>query len=304
MNRPKSGVLLMSRFLEIVEKVRGIRRKLVVASAGDSVVLNAVKLAVEYEIVSPILVGPYEKIKVLSSNIDLDLSKCEVVDSPESDAAAKAVEIADKNGELLMKGLVKTGDLMKLVLQDEYRLKTGSTMTMVSVFDIPSYAKLLAVSDAGMIISPTLEQKVDMINAAVRVMKKFGVEKPKVAVLGAVEIPNLKMSATLDAAILSKMNDRNQIKDCIVDGPFALDNAVSIEAAKHKGVESPVAGDADVLIMPDIEAGNIFYKSMVFLANAKVASVILGARLPIVLTSRADSDETKLYSIALGALLV
>ncbi|WP_274967359.1 bifunctional enoyl-CoA hydratase/phosphate acetyltransferase [Pseudothermotoga lettingae] len=294
----------MSRFLEIVEKVRGIRRKLVVASAGDSVVLNAVKLAVEYEIVSPILVGPYEKIKVLSSNIDLDLSKCEVVDSPESDAAAKAVEIADKNGELLMKGLVKTGDLMKLVLQDEYRLKTGSTMTMVSVFDIPSYAKLLAVSDAGMIISPTLEQKVDMINAAVRVMKKFGVEKPKVAVLGAVEIPNLKMSATLDAAILSKMNDRNQIKDCIVDGPFALDNAVSIEAAKHKGVESPVAGDADVLIMPDIEAGNIFYKSMVFLANAKVASVILGARLPIVLTSRADSDETKLYSIALGALLV
>ncbi|HBJ81807.1 phosphate acyltransferase, partial [Pseudothermotoga sp.] len=176
--------------------------------------------------------------------------------------------------------------------------------TMVSVFDIPSYAKLLAVSDAGMIISPTLEQKVDMINAAVRVMKKFGVEKPKVAVLGAVEIPNLKMSATLDAAILSKMNDRNQIKDCIVDGPFALDNAVSIEAAKHKGVESPVAGDADVLIMPDIEAGNIFYKSMVFLANAKVASVILGARLPIVLTSRADSDETKLYSIALGALLV
>jgi phosphate butyryltransferase len=304
MNRPKSGVLLMSRFLEIVEKVRGIRRKLVVASAADSVVLNAVKLAVEYEIVSPILVGPYEKIKVLSSNIDLDLSKCEVVDSPESDAAAKAVEIADKNGELLMKGLVKTGDLMKLVLQDEYRLKTGSTMTMVSVFDIPSYAKLLAVSDAGMIISPTLEQKVDMINAAVRVMKKFGVEKPKVAVLGAVEIPNLKMSATLDAAILSKMNDRNQIKDCIVDGPFALDNAVSIEAAKHKGVESPVAGDADVLIMPDIEAGNIFYKSMVFLANAKVASVILGARLPIVLTSRADSDETKLYSIALGALLV
>jgi len=294
----------MSRFLEIVEKVRGIRRKLVVASAGDSVVLNAVKLAVEYEIVSPILVGPYEKIKVLSSNVDLDLSKCEVVDSPESDAAAKAVEIADKNGELLMKGLVKTGDLMKLVLQDEYRLKTGSTMTMVSVFDIPSYAKLLAVSDAGMIISPTLEQKVDMINAAVRVMKKFGVEKPKVAVLGAVEIPNLKMSATLDAAILSKMNDRNQIKDCIVDGPFALDNAISIEAAKHKGVESPVAGDADVLIMPDIEAGNIFYKSMVFLANAKVASVILGARLPIVLTSRADSDETKLYSIALGALLV
>ncbi|MDK2885019.1 MAG: phosphate butyryltransferase [Pseudothermotoga sp.] len=304
MNRPKSGVLLMSRFLEIVEKVRGIRRKLVVASAGDSVVLNAVKLAVEYEIVSPILVGPYEKIKVLSSNVDLDLSKCEVVDSPESDAAAKAVEIADKNGELLMKGLVKTGDLMKLVLRDEYRLKTGSTMTMVSVFDIPSYAKLLAVSDAGMIISPTLEQKVDMINAAVRVMKKFGVEKPKVAVLGAVEIPNLKMPATLDAAILSKMNDRNQIKDCIVDGPFALDNAVSIEAAKHKGVESPVAGDADVLIMPDIEAGNIFYKSMVFLANAKVASVILGARLPIVLTSRADSDETKLYSIALGALLV
>lgn len=231
------------------------------------------------------------------------MTKCEIIDVSKDQSASKAVEIASKNGDLLMKGSVKTSDLMKVVLQEEYGLRMGATITMVSVFDIPTYHKLLAISDAGMIIAPTLEQKIDMINISVKVMKKLGVEKPKVAVLGAVEVPNSKMSATIDAAVLSKMNDRGQIKDCVIDGPFALDNAISSEAAKHKGIESPVAGDADILIMPDIEAGNIFYKAMVFLANAKVASVILGAKLPIVLTSRADSDETKLYSIALAASL-
>ncbi len=293
----------MSRLASLVEVSKSKRKRLVVAAADDEVVLSAIKSAIEYEIVFPILVGPQGNIESLSQEVGLDLSQCEIIDAPKDRSATKAVEIASKNGDLLMKGSVKTSDLMKVVLQEEYGLRMDTTITMVSVFDIPTYHKLVAISDAGMIIAPTFEQKVDMINVGVKVMKKLGVEKPKVAVLGAVEVPNLKMPATIDAAVLSKMNDRGQIKDCIIDGPFALDNAISSEAAKHKGIQSSVAGDADILIMPDIEAGNIFYKAMVFLANAKVASVILGAKLPIVLTSRADSDETKLYSIALAALL-
>ncbi len=293
----------MSRLESLLKKAAGMKKKLVVAAANDDVVLSAIKAAEKYEMVAPILVGPAEKIKHLANEVSLDLSKCELIDADSNKSVETAVEIASKSGDLLMKGAVKTGDLMKVVLQEEFGLRTGSTITLVSVFDIPAYHKLLAISDAGMIIAPTLDQKVDMINMAVKVMSKLGVKQPKVAVLGAIEVPNPKMQATLEAAVLSKMNDRGQIKGCLVDGPFALDNAISSEAAAHKGIVSPVAGDADILIMPDIEAGNIFYKAMVFLANAKVASVILGARLPVVLTSRADSDETKLYSIALACLV-
>jgi len=163
---------------------------------------------------------------------------------------------------------------------------------------------LLIVTDAGMTIAPDLEQKVHLIENAVLVARKaVGVEKPKVAILGAIEVVNPKMEATMHAALLAKMNERGQIKNCVVDGPFALDNAVSKEAAEHKGIVSPVAGDADILIMPDIEAGNIFYKAMVFLAGAKVASAIIGAKCPVALTSRADSDETKLLSLALTCLM-
>lgn len=293
----------MDRLAFLVDKARGLKRRLVVAGSDDDVVLSALKMALEHGIVEPILVGPLKETQFFATQVDLDLNRCRLVDCPKEESARKAVEIVSKDKSLLMKGSVRTADLMKVVLEDQYGLKTGSTITMVSVFDVPTYHKLLAVSDAGMIISPTLEQKIDMINAAVNVMKKLGVEKPKVAIIGAIEVPNQKMPATLDAAILSKMNDRGQIKDCIVDGPFALDNAISKEAANHKKIESHVAGDADILILPDIEAGNVLYKALVFLANATVASVIVGAKVPIVLTSRADSDKTKLYSIALAANL-
>lgn len=293
----------MDRLAFLVERARGLRKKIVVAGSNDDVVLSALKMALEYSIVEPVLVGPESETKALAERAGLDLSRCELIDCQKDQSARVAVEIVSKRGELLMKGSVKTGDLMKVVLEDQYNLKTGSTITMVSVFDVPTYHKLLAISDAGMIIAPTLEQKIDMINVSVKVMKKLGIEKPKVAIVGAIEVPNVKMPATLDAAVLSKMNDRGQIKDCIVDGPFALDNAISKEAAEHKKIESLVAGDADVLIMPDIEAGNVLYKALVFFANATVASVILGAKIPIVLTSRADSDRTKLYSIALAAIL-
>ena len=290
---------------ELVDMARGKEKKLVVAAAEDHVVLKAVAEAKKSEIVDPILVGNKENIEKEAEIIGLDLKDYKIINvDNEKEAAKKAVEmISNGQGDFLMKGKIKTGDLMKIVLAEEYGLRTGKVMAMVSVFEIPNFDRLLIVSDAGMLIAPTLEQKVHIIEHSVNVAKILGIELPKVAIVGAVEVVNPKMPATLDAAILSKMNQRGQIKGCIVDGPFALDNVVSEEAAKHKGIESPVAGKADIIVTPDIEAGNILYKALVFLAGAKVASVILGAKVPVVLTSRADSDESKLYSIALSSLM-
>lgn len=296
----------MSKLDFVVNSVQTEKKKkrIAVAAAHDEVVLRAVVEAYNKGIVVPLLIGDREKIQEISENIGLSVENCEVIHCQEKECAVRAVELVSQgHADLLMKGAVKTGDLMSVVLQKEYGLRIGNTLTMVSVFDISSYERLLIASDGAMIIAPTLEQKVDIINACVHVARRLGIQQPKVAVLGALEIANPKMPVTLEAAILSKMNQRNQIKNCVVDGPLALDNAVSVEAARHKGIESPVAGKADILIMPDIEAGNIFYKAMVFLGGAKVASTIVGARVPVVLTSRADSDETKFYSIALGAFL-
>lgn len=297
----------MKKLNEILEKAKKYGPKTVaVAASEDEVVLKAIDKAKKEGIINAILVGDVEKTKKLANENNIDLSEYKLLDAKDyNEAAEKAVKlVVEKQADFVMKGKIKTGDLMRVVLKEEYGLRTGKTLSLVSIFETPLYHKLLVVSDAGMTIAPTLEQKVDLINNAVFVAKKaIGVETPKVAILGAVEIVNPKMPATIEAAILSQMNKRGQIKGCIVDGPFALDNAVSKEAAEHKGIVSDVAGDADVLIMPDIEAGNIFYKSMVFLGGAKVASAIVGAKVPVALTSRADSDETKLLSLALTTLL-
>jgi len=297
--------MMVKHLAELVDMAKGKGKKLVVAAAEDHVVLKAVSEAKKAEIADPVLVGNREKIEKEAEVIGLDLKDYEIVEAVnELEAAKKAVEMVSKGqGDFLMKGKIKTGDLMRTVLAEEYGLRTGKVMAMVSVFEIPNFDRLLIISDAGMLIAPTLEQKVHIIEHSVSVAKVLGIELPKVAVVGAVEVVNPKMPATLDAAILSKMNQRGQIKGCIVDGPFALDNVVSEEAAKHKGIESPVAGKADIIVTPDIEAGNILYKALIFLAGAKVASVILGAKVPVVLTSRADSDESKLYSIALSSLM-
>jgi len=297
--------MMVKHLAELVGMAKGKGKRLVVAAAEDHVVLKAVSEAKKAEIADPVLVGNREKMEKEAEVIGLDLKDYEIVEAEnELEAAKKAVEMVSKGqGDFLMKGKIKTGDLMRTVLAEEYGLRTGKVMAMVSVFEIPNFDRLLIVSDAGMLIAPTLEQKVHIIEHSVSVAKVLGIELPKVAVVGAVEVVNPKMPATLDAAILSKMNQRGQIKGCIVDGPFALDNVVSEEAAKHKGIESPVAGKADIIVTPDIEAGNILYKALIFLAGAKVASVILGAKVPVVLTSRADSDESKLYSIALSSLM-
>jgi len=297
--------MMVKHLAELVDMAKRKGKKLVVAAAEDHVVLKAVSEAKKAEIADPVLVGNREKMEKEAEVIGLDLKDYEIVEAEnELEAAKKAVEMVSKGqGDFLMKGKIKTGDLMRTVLAEEYGLRTGKVMAMVSVFEIPNFDRLLIISDAGMLIAPTLEQKVHIIEHSVSVAKVLGIELPKVAVVGAVEVVNPKMPATLDAALLSKMNQRGQIKGCIVDGPFALDNVVSEEAAKHKGIESPVAGKADIIVTPDIEAGNILYKALIFLAGAKVASVILGAKVPVVLTSRADSDESKLYSIALSSLM-
>jgi len=297
--------MMVKHLAELVGMAKGKGKRLVVAAAEDHVVLKAVSEAKKAEIADPVLVGNRKKMEKEAEVIGLDLKDYEIVEAEnELEAAKKAVEMVSKGqGDFLMKGKIKTGDLMRTVLAEEYGLRTGKVMAMVSVFEIPNFDRLLIISDAGMLIAPTLEQKVHIIEHSVSVAKVLGIELPKVAVVGAVEVVNPKMPATLDAAILSKMNQRGQIKGCIVDGPFALDNVVSEEAAKHKGIESPVAGKADIIVTPDIEAGNILYKALIFLAGAKVASVILGAKVPVVLTSRADSDESKLYSIALSSLM-
>jgi phosphate butyryltransferase len=200
-----------------------------------------------------------------------------------------------------MKGKIGTSIMLKAVLNKEFGLRTGKLLSHFALFEVETYHKLIGVSDVAMNIAPNLEEKIGILNNAVAVFNKLGIAEPKVAVLGAVEQVNISMSATTDAALLSKMNQRGQIRHCIVDGPLAFDNAISAESARHKEIKSEVAGETDLLIMPDIEVGNVLYKSLVFFALAKVASMIVGAAAPVVLTSRSDSEQAKFDSILLAA---
>ncbi|WP_121958310.1 bifunctional enoyl-CoA hydratase/phosphate acetyltransferase [Petrotoga sp. 9PWA.NaAc.5.4] len=292
---------------DILEQVKkeSKKKKIAVAAAEDDVVLKAVQKAKEINLCDFILFGDKQKIEKIVQENNLDLKDVEIIDSKSPLESAKGAIEAVVNGQadLPMKGKLTTAEILSIYLKDEYNLKTGKTMNLVCVFEIPNYHKLLIISDAGMIIAPTLEQKIDIINNAVSVAQRLGIERPKVAILGALEQVNPKMPVTLDAAILTQMNRRGQIKGCIVDGPFAMDNAISKEAAIHKGIISEVAGDADILIVPNIEAGNILYKTLVYFANAKLASSIIGGKKPVVLTSRADSDESKLNAMALSILM-
>ncbi|MBS4534127.1 phosphate butyryltransferase [Clostridium sp. D2Q-14] len=276
-----------------------------VAVAQDKEVLLAVKEAKEREIADAILVGDKEKIIEIGKSIGLDIDKFGIVDIKDvKEASLKAVELVSTGkAHMIMKGLVDTSIILKVVLNDDVGLKTGKILSHVAVFDILTYEKVLFVTDAAMNIAPSLEAKKEILENANFVAQSLGIEEPKVAVICAKEKVNLKMPDTVDASKLTEMNENGEIKNCVVKGPFALDNAISMEAAKHKGINHPVAGDADILLMPDIEAGNILYKALVFLAGAENAGVIVGAKAPVVLTSRADSESAKLNSIALGALM-
>lgn len=280
-------------------------KKVSVAVAEDVEVLSAIKQAKELGIAEPILVGNVDKISIVAEEVGLELEGIEIVDEKDMVLAArKATELVSTgSAHVLMKGLVDTSIIMKQVLDKEIGLRTENVISHVAVFDVETYHKAFIVTDAAMIVAPDLNQKKEIIENAVKLAISLGIDNPKVAVLAAKEKVNPKMEATVHAKELSDMNQRGEIKNCIVHGPFALDNAINKESAIIKGIDSEVAGDADILLAPDIEAGNVLYKSLTFFANAKSAGLIVGTKAPIVLTSRADNEEAKLNSIALAVLM-
>ncbi len=276
-----------------------------VAVAQDLDVLKAVKSANDLGIANAILVGEKDEITKLASEIDMDINKFDIEDYKDlTEASRKAVELVSTGkAHIVMKGLVDTSIILKAVLDKEIGLRTDKVLSHVAMFDTEEYDKLLFVTDAAMNIAPDLNQKRQIIENAAFVAHSVDIDTPKVAVVCAKEKVNPKMPATVDAKELEEMNARGEIKGCLVGGPFALDNAVSKEAAAHKGIDHPVAGDADIILAPNIEGGNILYKALNFLAKSKSAGIIVGAKAPVVLTSRADSEEAKLNSIAFAVLM-
>lgn len=288
------------------EKARGhSRKRLVLAAAHDENALEALVEASARQIVDGILVGDQKKIESIAFSRGFDLGAFQIINEFDHDQAAAISTNMVRNGDadILMKGHLGTSNLLKAVLHKETGLRTGELISHLALFEHPAYHKIIGLTDAAMNIAPDLPGKLSLIRNAVACLRRLGIEQPKVAVLSAVETVNPDMKSAVDAAILAKMSERGQIRNCIVDGPFSFDNVISAESARIKGIVSPVAGDADLLVADDIEAANALYKSLVFFAGAKCAAIILGAAAPIVLTSRADSEETKLNSIALAAAL-
>ena len=255
-------------------------------------------------LIAPILVGPEAKIREIAAKKGLNLGSTRIVDAQHShDSATKAVALVRQGeAEVLMKGSLHTDELLGAVVARETGLRTGRRISHVFIMDVPTYHKVLIVTDAAINIAPVLEDKADICQNAIDLAISLGVERPKLAILAAVETINSKMPATLDAAALCKMSERGQITGAALDGPLAFDNAISREAAKVKGIKSEVAGDPDILLAPDLEAGNILAKLLSFLANADSAGLVLGARVPIVLTSRADSVRARIASCGVAML--
>lgn len=297
----------MSRnFNDLLSKLKvGKRKKLSVAVAQDEPVLEAIKAAKERGIADAILVGNKEEIEKIARKIDMDLSDFEIIHEEDiKKAALKAIELVSSGvADMVMKGLVDTATFLRSVLNKEVGLRTGNLMSHVAVFEIEGIDRLILLTDAAFNTYPDLKQKVQIINNSVMVAKSCGIENIKVAPVCAVEVVNPDMPATVDAALLSKMSDRGQIKGCIVDGPLALDNALSEEAAHHKGITGPVAGRADILLLPNIDVANVMYKTLTYTSNTKNGGILVGASAPVILTSRTDSFETKVNSIALAALV-
>jgi phosphotransacetylase len=258
----------------------------------------------EKRLIIPILVGPESKIREVAQKNRLNLGNTRIVDAPHSHgSAARAVELVRKGeAELLMKGSLHTDELLSAVVARETGLRTGRRISHVFIMDVPTYHKVLVITDAAINIAPALEDKVDICQNAIDLAVSLGVAAPKVAILAAVETVNSKMPSTIDAAALCKMSERGQITNGVLDGPLAFDNAISKDAARTKGIRSEVAGDPDILLAPDLEAGNILAKQLTFLANADSAGLVLGARVPIILTSRADSVRSRIASCGVAMI--
>jgi phosphotransacetylase len=293
------------KYERLIERTRGIPAiPTAVAYPCDEVSLGAAVEAAQMGIITPVLVGPEPKVRAVAEKLGLDLSPYELLDAPDAPrAAAKAVELVrEGRAELLMKGSLHTDELLGAVVKRDTGIRTPRRISHAFIMDVPTYHKVLMITDAAVNIAPTLEEKQDILQNAIDLAQALGLGQPKVAILSAVETVNPKIPSTIEAAALCKMAERGQIRGATVDGPLAFDNAISAEAARIKGIDSPVAGDADILLVPDLEAGNMLAKNLTFLSRADAAGVVLGARVPIILTSRADNERTRLASCAVAAL--
>ena len=297
---------MLRTFDEVLHKAKDYGpKKMVVASAGAEDVLKAVEAARKERLTDSILVGDKKEIIQIANQMGIDPANYEIIDKTDKTEAVRyAVELVRNNeASILMKGMLGTARLLKAVLDKEIGLRTNRILSHVYTLEIKDYNRLLTMTDGAMNISPDLKQKAQIIQNAIYYAHSLGIEKPKVAVVAALELVNPDMPATIDAACLAKMSERGQIVGGIVDGPLAFDNAISKEAAEYKGIESPISGEVDIVLVPNIESGNIFAKGLVYLAKAVPAGLLLGAKAPVVLVSRSDSAQSKLYSIALGVLM-
>ena len=300
MTQPGTG-----KYERLLERCRGLAPiPTAVAWPCEETALAGAIDAAREGLITAILVGPAAKIAELAKSKGIKLGDAEVVDVGESHAAAaKAVGLVrEGKAELLMKGSLHSDEILGAVVSREGGMRTGRRLSHVFLMDVPTYHKVLIVTDGAINIAPTLEDKVDICQNAIDLARSFGVERPKVAILAAVETVNSRMPATLDAAALCKMAERGQIKGGLLDGPLAFDNAISRDAAKIKGIVSEVAGDPDILLAPDLEAGNMIAKQLSFLANADSAGLVLGAKVPVILTSRADSLRSRVASCAVAVM--
>lgn len=301
-----TGMGTLTSLAQLHGMARGkARKRLVLAAANDEHALEALVHAANHQIVDSILIGDRKKIEDIASAHGFDLGAFHIIQEQDPDQAAAIAVKMVRQGEadILMKGHLGTANLLKAVLHKEYGLRTGELISHLALFELPAYHKILGLTDAAMNIAPDLQGKVSIIRNATSYLHRLGIARPLVAVLSAAETVNADMRSSVEASILAKMADRGQIKNCVIDGPLAFDNAISSKSASIKGINSPVAGQADLLVGDDIETANVLYKSFIYFSGAKCAAVILGASAPIVLTSRADSDDTKLNSIALAAAI-
>jgi phosphate acetyltransferase len=294
-----------AKYNRLIAKAKGVAAaKTIVVHPCDEASLRGPIEAAEAGIITPILVGPAAKITSVAREHEIDISKCEIVDVPHSEAAAsKAVELIHQaKGELLMKGSLHTDELMRAVAASGTGLRTARRISHVFIMDVPSHDDTLFITDAAINIFPDLDAKRDIIQNAIDLFTQVGLGTPRVAILSAVETVTSKIPSTIEAAALCKMADRGQITGGLLDGPLAFDNAIDPEAARIKGIKSPVAGRAQILVVPDLEAGNMLAKNLVFLSKADTAGIVLGARVPVILTSRADSVRSRMASCAVAVL--
>jgi phosphate butyryltransferase len=293
-------------FAELLEAAKAKGPKAVAVAAADQSEVMLAGLDAEVAGLAEVtLVGDSDEIQRIAANEGFDISRMAVVHAPEPQEAAWRVMklVSEGQADIAMKGKVETSEFLRAALSRELGLRTGRLYTHVAAFEIPGFERLIFISDAGVIVAPDLEQKVQIVQNAIYVAHALDIVLPRVAVLAATEVVNPKIPTTLDAANLSKMADRGQIQGGLVDGPLALDNAISPESARIKGIKSEVAGYADILIAPDIEAGNVLAKAITYFAQGKMAGVVVGARCPLILPSRSDTREAKLVSLALGVML-